>query len=1115
MKKMIRRVCVWAFSLAFVISLLPMSAFAATVEAKNICGKEAHTHTDKCSAAAGEVVKVLVCDKVYETEGHTHTDDCYGKTRVLNCADEEAPEASHTHGDGCYEKYTLLNCGAGEHTHGTGCYAQQLTCGNEDEGHEHDSACYTEELACGAEEHTHDSGCYTEERKLTCTESDLPGHKHTEGCYVWERGELTCTLEEEAAQPHEHTDACYEEQEAPAQPCGLEEHTHTSACYENKAVINNEVTDKTLQEALKEILNKAEDDEITLILNGQVLDYGYGTGNHAGLNDKGEERADVAILVNGGQTLTIEDTIGGGGIHGNTSDKNLRIIMVTNGTVNLNGGTLSGGKAQGGGAVYVSGNGTLNMSGGSIKQNTAAENGGAVLVEKGGKFEMSGGSIEQNTAAQHGGGVYVGENGQFSMSGGSISSNITDIKNVDGKDEPIGQGGGVAVGANGSFNLSGGSISGNTAGEGGGVFVDRNANRQNGSFTMTGGVIDGNTAKLGEGGGVYIKGEGEITSGAITNNVTETYKDLGGGGIYIEAEGVLTLKNAIITGNTANGMGGGIAACVHGKTYVYALEGAFIAGNTALGQGHSEGHERTDGTYNGSFVDGYTYWADAKDIVKDMAQDIFAAGDAFETANSQGTAGIIVSNNLPGENGGTANWSGYTFSYVTNENGEPVKDSNDNYIFELTEVTEDNNGVVYGNRLVFLTANPDKESVQKAIEAMKGGVIISGNLSANSHGGGIANNGVLTIGEAGDTDTDTVTGMNSSGAETELTKNLESNDENVTIADKTFTFELKDHEGKVIGSVTNNKVNNYKQGTATFNFPPEYFNDVQFPEGEDEVEYVFYVSEKNDGQANVTYDNAQYKVVIKITRTTEVVKLGSKTVTLETLSIGDPEILVAVVDENGNVGYEASPDGIVFNNTYTKPTDPTDPGKPTDPTDPGKPTDPTDPGKPTDPTDPGKPTDPTDPGKPTDPTDPGKPTDPTDPGKPTDPTDPTEPTKPVKPTEPTTPDIPNVDEGRDEPKNDKTPNVPHEDSKIDEPEMEIDEPETPLAEEPEVEIDELEVPLAEEPEVEIEIEDSSIPLADVPRTGDNSHIWAIFAMISGVGLALLALLDKKSKGMAK
>ena len=116
---------------------------------------------------------------------------------------------------------------------------------------------------------------------------------------------------------------------------------------------------------------------------------------------------------------------------------------------------------------------------------------------------------------------------------------------------------------------------------------------------------------------------------------------------------------------------------------------------------------------------------------------------------------------------------------------------------------------------------------------------------------------------------------------------------------------------------------------------------------------------------------------------------------------------------------------------------------------------------------------------------------------------------------PTTPDIPNVDEGRDEPKNDKTPNVPHEDSKIDEPEMEIDEPETPLAEEPEVEIDELEVPLAEEPEVEIEIEDSSIPLADVPRTGDNSHIWAIFAMISGVGLALLALLDKKSKGMAK
>lgn len=923
--------------MVLVISLLPMSAFAATVAAKKTCETEEHTHTDQCYEATGEVEKVLICEK--QTEGHVHTDDCYAWTYKLACDEAETDETPHTHTDACYETYTLLSCGGEEHTHGSGCYEKKLTCG---EDHEHNDGCYTDELTCTIPEHTHGDSCYTQEKKLTCTQPDQAGHKHTEACYTRERGELICTLEEDA-QPHEHTEECYEEREVKELICGKQEHKHDKDCFTNTTEDG-----KSLEQALQEALeaagkNGAEDKEVILVLNGQTLNYGA--------NGK------TAIEIRNGQELTIQDVIGGGGIHGSTGDgsKNLRLIIVTNGTVNLEGGTLSGGKAEGGGAVYVSGgNSTVNMTGGTISGNRAnSDDGGAVLVENGGKFEMSGGTISNNTAASTngggvsvrnggkfemsggsitgntangmGGGVSVGKDSQFTMTGGSITGNQTDTGRYDAKNEPVGQGGGVAVDAGGSFSLSGGAISGNTAGEGGGVFVDRESASAKGAFSMTGGVIDGNTAVLGEGGGVYVKGEGEITGGAITNNATYTHKDLGGGGIYIEADGVLTLKNAIITGNTANGMGGGIAACVHGKTYVYALEGAVITGNNALGQGHTEGYDRGDGTYNGSFIDGYSYWAAAEDVVKNAAQDIFAAGDAFEASlakpgtatNGQGTAGIIVSNNLPGSGGGTTNWKGYTFSYVTNEDGTAKKDSYGNYIFELTEVTNENNGIVYGNRLVFLTADPSQESVQKAIEAMQGGVIISGNLSANSHGGGIANNGVLTIGEG------PMTGMNSKAAETELTKNLESNDESVTIADKTFTFELRDESGSLVegGSVTNDG-----NGKATFSFPPEYFNDVQFPEGEDEVEYVFYVSEKNDGQANVTYDGARYKVVIKITRTTEQVKLGQELVTMETLSIGEPQILVAVVDEDGGVtGYETAPNGIVFNNKYTKPTEPTDP----------------------------------------------------------------------------------------------------------------------------------------------------------------------------------------------
>lgn len=849
MKTLIKRVCVWMLSLALIVSLLPMSAFAATVEAKMICGDNEHVHTDECYQT--ELVRPLTCG--ITGEGHTHGDECYawsyGNELVCNHA---AAEHTHTVEGGCFVDTELLTCGADEHTHSGACqktcplaeHQHGEECGEDCaiEEHTHDGSCQAD---CSLQEHTHADGCYTESRKLVCTLSDLPEEKHTEACYNRVKGQLLCTLEEIPA--HEHTEACYgEAEEQKVLVCELEAHTHTKVCYTNE----DKNTGKSLQVALKEALDaaaNAQDKEVTLILNGQTLEYNA-------------SETDNAIMVSGGQTLNIEDMFNAGGIHGNTSgDDTIRLIVVSNGTVNLKGGILSGGKV------------------------TGSENGGAVLV---------------------------GSKGQLNMSGGSITGNTAN------------NGGGVAVNGGGQFTMTGGDISGNTANEGGGVFVNYSNTWGNGwkagSFTMDGGVIDGNTALVGEGGGVYVKGEATITKGAITNNVTLTHKDLGGGGIYIEADGVVTLKNAIITGNTANGMGGGIAACVHGKTYVYALEGAVIAGNTALGLGHSEGYEK-DGAYNGSFTDGYTYWASAKDVLKEMGQDIFAAGDSFHasftesnvTTNNQGTAGIVVSNNLP-NNSGTANWEGYTFCYVTDKDGKPVKDDNGNYVFELTEVTENNNGVVYGNRLVFLTANPDQESVQKAIEAMQNGVIISGNLSANSHGGGIANNGVLTIGEG------PMSGMDSTPAEAGLNKTLVSNDENVTIADKTFQFQMTDAQGNEVGTVTNDG-----NGKATFNFPPEYFNDVKFEDGETEKVFEFYVTEVDDGQENVTYDGTQYKVVVKITRTVETVTIGNGTMDLETLSIGEPDILVAEVDEEGNVtGYVPAPNGIQFTNTYTKTEEP-------------------------------------------------------------------------------------------------------------------------------------------------------------------------------------------------
>ena len=812
MKKMIQRACVCTLSLALVLSLLPMSAFAATVEANKICELEEHKHTDECYEITTGEDRTLTCEET--TEGHTHGDDCYAWKHELNCEEQEEPAHTHSVEAGCFEEDI-----------------QVVTCGNEDP------------------EHKHEDNCYTTQSKLTCTESDLPTHKHTTDCYTDVRGELLCALEENT-QPHEHTDECYEMQEASKTlTCGKEEHTHDATCYEGKTVDGI-----SLEEALKKALEDAgkadaEDTTVTLILNGQTLNYQYGGNNNS--------QSGNALAIRNGQTLNIEDAIGGGGIKGNGDS--IRLIVVTNGTVNLSSGTLSGGTGTGGGAIYVGTNGSLNMTGGAISDNTAIKgsNGGAVLVEGGGKFEMSGGTISGNTAV-NGGGVSVGQEGQF---------------------------------------------------------------------TMTGGTIDGNIAEVGEGGGVYIKGTGTITNGAITNNATYTHEDLGGGGIYIETDGVLTLKNAIITSNTANGLGGGIAACVHGKTVVYALKGAAIFGNNALGQGHTQGHESTDSegnpVYNGGFIDGYTYWASAEEIVKQMGQDIFAASDGFEasfgtsgvTENSQGTSGILVSNTMPGGDN-TVNWEGYTYCYVTDENGDPVKDDNGNYMFELTQVTENNNGVVYGNRLLFLTANPTPEAIKEAIAFVENQerVIIAGNLSANSHGGGIANNGVLTIGEG------EMNGTNSYRPQPELEKTLESNDENVTIADKTFTFELLDENGNLVegGSVTNDA-----QGKAQFTFPAGTFDSIEFAEGETEKELVFFVREVNDNQENVTYDGTLYRITIKVVKCEEKVKIGHEEITVETLTVGEPTFEKSVLDENGQPTdqFEAA-DGIRFANTYTKPQDP-------------------------------------------------------------------------------------------------------------------------------------------------------------------------------------------------
>lgn len=135
-------------------------------------------------------------------------------------------------------------------------------------------------------------------------------------------------------------------------------------------------------------------------------------------------------------------------------------------------------------------------------------------------------------------------------------------------------GGGVFVDNGASFIMHSGAITKNEAGAGGGVFVWNGCH-----FEMTGGEISSNKAKdpdgengplrAHEGGGIFTDAKDtKITGGSIINNETETITDWGGGGIYINNNGTLMIPSALITNNSAAGLGGGVAGCPHAKIII-------------------------------------------------------------------------------------------------------------------------------------------------------------------------------------------------------------------------------------------------------------------------------------------------------------------------------------------------------------------------------------------------------------------------------------------------------------------------------------------------------------------------------------------------------------------
>ena len=517
--------------------------------------------------------------------------------------------------------------------------------------------------------------------------------------------------------------------------------------------------------------------------------------------------SDQTIKVNGG-TLNIQ----GGALR---NSKGKRVVLMESGTLNMSDGYIVGGgnnNTDNGGGIYVN-NGEVNISGGVIAANRGTKGGG--IYVNNGTLNISGGYVTGNKVNNHdnGGGIYV-NSGTLRLSGeGYVTNNYKECDCNDCEYDVNNQhgGGGITLANNSVMEMTGGYVTGNYSGlAGGGIYAGFHGN--NVKFTMSGGTIAGNVAARGEGGGLRIAGgtDGVIRADEkvyITNNKTLTNDDWGGGGIFVQQGGNLSVINALITDNHAEGYGGGVAACPSGKTLIVNDQGAAIYGNEARGEQWSDGG-------NGK--------ADDSTVAK--VSDVFKKNgyrDYFCVRKGGNDIVSLVTGLMAG--GGAANWTG----------------SCDEQVVRIGK-----SGYAAAKYLFGLVADPDQSAKDLAIGTAN--VIITGNYSG-VHGGGIMTNGGLILGDPGSTKVVTST------PELDITGTKELRKDGVAqTSGLNFQFQLKNEAGEVVGTATSNAT------TGQFTISP---NEQYSHAGT----YTYTLSEVNDGtRPGITYDKTVHTIQVTI-----------------------------------------------------------------------------------------------------------------------------------------------------------------------------------------------------------------------------------------------------------
>lgn len=544
------------------------------------------------------------------------------------------------------------------------------------------------------------------------------------------------------------------------------------------------------------------------------------------------------------------------------------IVYVEGGTLNVSGGYIVGGgnDDRPGGGIFVTGGaerGKVNIQGGVVAANRG-NFGGGIYVESG-ELNISGGAVTGNEVfnghEDNGGGIYV-NSGTLNLSGnGYVTNNSKDCTCAEcqGDKNNTHGGGGIALANGTTMNMSGGYVTGNYSSlAGGGIYAGFYAGDGGVNFSMTGGTIASNCARYGEGGGLRIGGgtHGVIRATDrvyITNNKTLTTDDWGGGGIFVQENGNLTIMDALITNNRAEGFGGGVGACPTGKTLIVNQDGAAIYGNEAKGEQMSEGGNGKD--YDSTL-------AKASKVFMENGYTDYFCVRAKDGANDPIS---LVTGQMAG--GGAANWKGSC---------------------DEQPVTIGKTGYAAAKYLFGLNARPDDTAKTQALGAAK--VIITGNYSG-VHGGGIMTNGGLILGDPGDTKVVTATPeLNITGTKALIKDGVAQE------SGRDFTFQLTDKTGKVLGTA--------KANAATGEFT---IQDIAFNQA---GTYTYKLSEVNDGRTGITYDTKEHTIQVTIEEKT-VILLG---VTFKSYNVAS--VTLDGSESGGSSGSGGDPQSGIFRVRY-------------------------------------------------------------------------------------------------------------------------------------------------------------------------------------------------------